>query len=117
MASAQRLCLHRAPPGAEGRRHVQDVVPEFTTDQSHAFGGRYVEPDPGERLHYTDTFDNPNLPRETQVTVILKRVSIGNDLSIVQASIPDAIPVEACYLGWQESLNNLVRLVAAEINQ
>ena len=72
---------------------------------------------PGERLRYTDTFDDPNLPGEMQVSVTLKPVSVGTELSIVQDGIPDAIPVEACYLGWQESLRNLARLVEPEINQ
>jgi len=89
----------------------------FTTGASHSFGGQYLELVPGERLRYTDTFDDPNLPGEIQVTVTLKPVSCGTDVSIVQDGIPDAIPVEACYLGWQESLRNLASLVEPEINQ
>ena len=89
----------------------------FTTSQSHSFGGEYVEIVPNERLRYTDKFDDPNLPGEIQVTVTLKKLSMGTDLSIVQEGLPDAIPVEACYLGWQESLRNLARLVEPEINQ
>jgi uncharacterized protein YndB with AHSA1/START domain len=89
----------------------------FTTGDSHSFGGEYLELVPGERLRYTDRFDDPNLPGEIQVTVILKNVSCGTDLDITQAGIPDAIPVEACYLGWQESLRNLAKLVEPEINQ
>jgi len=89
----------------------------FTTGDSHSFGGEYLELVPGERLRYTDRFDDPNLPGEIQVTVILKKVSCGTDLDITQAGIPDAIPVEACYLGWQESLRNLAKLVEPEINQ
>ena len=89
----------------------------FTTGKSHSFGGEYLELVPGERLRYTDKFDDPNLPGEMQVTVELKQVSVGTDLSIVQEGIPDAIPVEACYLGWQQSLRNLARLVEPEINQ
>ena len=89
----------------------------FTTGQSHAFGGEYVELVPGERLRYTDKFDDPNLPGEIQVTVTLKKVSVGTELDIVQAGLPDAISPEACYLGWQESLRNLARLVEPEINQ
>jgi uncharacterized protein YndB with AHSA1/START domain len=89
----------------------------FTTGDSHAFGGEYVELVVGERLRYTDKFDDPNLPGEMQVTVVLKKVSVGTDVDIVQAGIPDAIPAEACYLGWQESLRNLARLVEPEINQ
>src|SRR5215207_1932551 len=89
----------------------------FTTGLSHAFGGAYREPLPGERLRYTDRFDDPGLPGEMQVTVTIKPVSVGTELSIVQEGIPDAIPAEACYLGWQESLRNLARLVEPEINQ
>ena len=89
----------------------------FTTGDSHSFGGEYLELVPGERLRYTDRFDDPNLPGEIQVTVILKKVSCGTDLDITQAGIPDAIPVEACYLGWQESLRNLARLVEPDIKQ
>ena len=89
----------------------------FTTGQSHSFGGEYLELVPDERVRYSDKFDDPNLPGEMQVTVDLKAVSCGADLMIVQEGIPDAIPVEACYLGWQESLRNLARLVEPEINQ
>ena len=89
----------------------------FTTGDSHAFGGEYVELIPGERLRYTDRFDDPNLPGEIQVTVTLKPVSVGTELDIVQTGLPDVIPPEACYLGWQESLRNLARLVEPEIRQ
>ena len=89
----------------------------FTTDKSHMFGGEYVELVPGERLRYTDKFDDPGLPGEMQVTVTLKKVSVGTDVEIVQAGVPDVIPPEACYLGWQDSLRNLARLVEPEINQ
>jgi uncharacterized protein YndB with AHSA1/START domain len=89
----------------------------FTTGASHSFGGNYLELVPGERLRYTDKFDDPNLPGEMHVTVTLKPVSVGTELNIVQEGIPDAIPAEACYLGWQESLRNLARLVEPEINQ
>lgn len=89
----------------------------FTTGDSHAFGGEYVELVPGERVVYTDKFDDPNLPGEMRVTVVLKKVSVGTDVAIVQAGIPDLIPPEACYLGWQESLKNLARLIEPEINQ
>jgi len=89
----------------------------FTTGESHAFGGKYLELVPGERLRYTDTFDDPNLPGEMQVTVTLKKVSVGTDIAIVQEGIPDLIPPEACYLGWQESLRNLAKLVEPEITQ
>jgi uncharacterized protein YndB with AHSA1/START domain len=89
----------------------------FTMGQSHTFGGEYVELVPGERLRYTDTFDDPGLPGEMQVAVTLKKVSVGTEVEIVQAGVPDAIPPEACYLGWQESLRNLARVVEPEINQ
>ena len=89
----------------------------FTTGNSHSFGGEYLELIPAERLRYTDRFDDPNLPGEIQVTVILKKVSVGTEVDITQAGIPDVIPVEACYLGWQESLRNLARLVEPEISQ
>ena len=89
----------------------------FTTGNNHAFGGEYIELVPHERLRYTDKFDDPNLPGQIQVTVTLKKVSLGTELNIVQEGLPDAIPLEACYLGWQESLRNLARLVEPEINQ
>jgi len=89
----------------------------FTTGASHFFGGKYQELAPGERLRYTDKFEDANLPGEMQVTVALKPVSVGTEVSIVQEGIPDVIPAEACYLGWQESLRNLARLVEPEINQ
>ena len=89
----------------------------FTTGESHAFGGDYRELVAGERLVYTDKFDDPDLPGEMQVTVTLKKVSVGTELEVVQEGIPDLIPPEACYLGWQESLRNLARLVEPEINQ
>jgi len=89
----------------------------FTTGAGHSFGGKYLELVPGERLRYTDKFEDANLPGEMQVTVALKSVSVGTEVTIVQDGIPDAIPVEACYLGWQESLRNLAKLVEPEINQ
>lgn len=89
----------------------------FTTGDSHSFGGKYLELVSGERLRYTDKFDDPNLPGEMAVLVTLKQVSVGTEINIVQEGIPDAIPVEACYLGWQQSLRNLARLVEPEINQ
>ena len=89
----------------------------FTTDGGHSFGGEYLELIPGERVIYTDRFDDPNLPGEIRVTVTLKKVLVGTEVDIVQAGLPDAIPPEACYLGWQESLRNLARLVEPEINQ
>ena len=89
----------------------------FTTGDSHSFGGEYLDLVPGERVRYTDTFDDANLPGEMQVTVTLKKVSVGTEINIEQAGIPDLIPVEACYLGWQESLDKLTKLVTPEINQ
>jgi uncharacterized protein YndB with AHSA1/START domain len=87
----------------------------FTTGKSHSFGGTYLELIPNERLRYTDKFDNPALPGEIQVTVTLKKVFCGTELNIVQEGVPDVIPAEACYLGWQESLILLAKLVEAEI--
>lgn len=87
----------------------------FTTGQSHAFGGEYLELVPYERIRYTDQFDDPNLPGVMEVTVALKKVSLGTDVSILQEGVPDIIPVEACYLGWQESLTLLAKLVEPEI--
>jgi uncharacterized protein YndB with AHSA1/START domain len=87
----------------------------FTTGNSHSFGGKYLELVPNERIRHTDVFDDPNLPGEMQVTVTIKPVSVGIELQIVQEGIPDVIPVEACYLGWQESLTLLAQLVEPEI--
>lgn len=89
----------------------------FTTGHSHAFGGEYLELVPAEKLRYTDNFEDPNLPGRIEVTVILKTVSVGTEVNIEQAGIPDAIPPEACYLGWQQSLQNLAKLVEPEIPQ
>ena len=87
----------------------------FSTGSSDSFGGEYLELVPNERLRYTDTFDDPNLPGEMTVTVILKQVMCGTDISITQSGIPEAIPTEMCYLGWQESLAQLAHLVEPEI--
>lgn len=89
----------------------------FTTQQSHSFGGEYVELVPDELLRYTDKFDDPGLPGVMQVTISLKPVSCGTELNIVQEGIPDVIPVEMCYLGWQESLTLLSLLVEPDIRQ
>ena len=89
----------------------------FTTGKSHSFGGEYKELVPGERLRYTDRFDDPNLPGEIVVTVTLKAVSCGTELTVVQEGIPDVIPAEMCYLGWQDSLRNLASLVEPNIEQ
>ena len=88
----------------------------FTSGNSHSFGGDYVEMIPNERLVYTDKFDDPNLPGEMRVTVGLKAVICGTEMTVVQEGIPDMIPVEMCYLGWQESLEKLGKLVTPEIN-
>ncbi len=112
------------PHGFTGRVHHSDAkvggtfrmsFRNFSTGHSHAFGGSYLELVPHERLRYTDTFDDPNLPGEIEVTVVLKKVSVGTDISIVQAGVPAVIPEEACYLGWQESLNQLAHLVEPDI--
>jgi len=87
----------------------------FTTEKSISFGGEFRELVENERLCYTDIFDDPNLPGEIQVTVILKKVSLGTEMTIVQEGLPTVIPLEACYLGWQQSLNNLANLVEPEI--
>src|SRR3954462_15708592 len=103
------------PNGFTGRVHAIDArvggrfkmsFTNFTTGKSHSFGGEYLELVPGERIRYTDVFDDPNLPGEIQVTVTLEQVSVGTEVNIVQEGIPDVIPVEACYLGWQDSLRN-----------
>ena len=87
----------------------------FTTGKSHSFGGTYLELVPHQRIRYTDRFDDPNLPGEMQVTVTLRKVSCGTELNILQEGLPEVIPLEACYLGWQESLTLLACLVEAEI--
>lgn len=87
----------------------------FTTGSSHSFGGTYVELVSHERIRYTNRFDNPNLPGEMQTTVTLKQIFCGTDVNIIQEGIPAVIPAEACYLGWQESLILLAKLVEAEI--
>jgi len=87
----------------------------FATGKSHSFGGTYLELKPHEHIRYTDKFDDPNLPGEIQTTITLKKVSCGTEVNIVQEGIPPAIPAEACYLGWQESLTLLAKLVEAEL--
>jgi uncharacterized protein YndB with AHSA1/START domain len=87
----------------------------FTSGKAHSFGGKYLELVPGERLRYTDKFDDPNLPGEMLTTITLRQVQCGTELNVVQEGLPDAIPVEYCYLGWQESLEYLTRLVEPEI--
>jgi uncharacterized protein YndB with AHSA1/START domain len=87
----------------------------FSTGSSHSFGGRYVEIKPNEFLKYTDQFDDPNLPGEMVTSVWLQRVSVGTEIKVLQEGIPEAIPVEMCYLGWQDSLEKLTKLVEPEI--
>lgn len=87
----------------------------FSSGNSHSFGGKYLELIPNERIHYTDSFDDPNLPGQMRTTISLRPVSCGTELTIVQEGLPEAIPVEMCYLGWQESLEQLARLVEPEI--
>ncbi|MDP3692213.1 SRPBCC family protein [Bradyrhizobium sp.] len=89
----------------------------FTTKAGHSFGGEYREIVPNERIHYTDRFDDPNLPGVMEVTVILTQVSVGTEINIEQSNLPEVIPVEACYLGWQQSLNQLASLVEPEITE
>jgi uncharacterized protein YndB with AHSA1/START domain len=105
--------VHHMDPQVGGTFRMRFV--NFSTGNAHAFGGEYLELVPDTRLRYTDRFDDPNLPGEITVTVQLKAVSCGTDLDIEQSGIPDVIPVEQCYLGWQQSLNNLARLVTPEI--
>jgi uncharacterized protein YndB with AHSA1/START domain len=105
--------VHHLEPSVGGQFRMS--FRNFTTNGGHSFGGEFLELVPGERIRYTDRFDDPNLPGEMEVTVILKPVSVGTDLEITQAGIPDLIPAEACYLGWQESLRNLARLVEPNI--
>lgn len=107
--------VHQLEPRVGGSHKMS--FRNFTTGQGHSFGGQYLELSPNERLRYTDKFDDPSLPGEIRVTVTLKKVSVGTELEIVQEGLPDVIPVEACYLGWQESLRNLAKLVEPEITQ
>ena len=112
------------PHGFTGKVHELDArvggryrmsFTNFTSGVSHSFGGEYLELVPGERIRHTDKFDDPNLAGEMITTITLKKVSVGTDLNVVQEGIPAAIPAEACYLGWQESLTLLAQLVEAEI--
>jgi uncharacterized protein YndB with AHSA1/START domain len=112
------------PNGFTGKVHQMDAkvgggysmsFTNFSTGHSQSFRGRYLELAPNERLRYTDKFDDPKLPGEMHTTVTLKKVSCGTELNIVQEGVPEAIPPEACYLGWQESLLHLARLVEPEI--
>ena len=110
------LCTVHELDGRVGGRHRMSFR-NFTTGNGHSFGGTYIELVPGERLVYTDSFDDPNMPGEMRVTVTLKAVSVGTEINIEQGGVPDVVPPEACYLGWQESLYKLARLVEPEINE
>ena len=114
------------PHGFTGKVHEMDATvggkykmsfTNFSNGQSHSFGGEYLELVPNALIRHTDKFEDPNLPGTMQVTVSLKAVSCGTDLSIVQEGVPDVIPLEMCYLGWQESLAQLTKLVEPEIRQ
>ncbi|HLY73871.1 MAG TPA: SRPBCC family protein [Planctomycetota bacterium] len=105
--------VHEMQPKVGGRHRMSFT--NFTTGRSHSFGGIYLELVPYERICYTDVFDDPNLPGEMRVTVSLRKVPVGTELIITQEGVPDPIPPEACYLGWQESLILLAKLVEAEI--
>lgn len=110
------VCTVDQMDAREGGRYRMSFR-NFTTGKSHSFGGTYLKLVPGELLVYNDMFDDPNLPGEIKVTVTLKSVSVGTEMNVVQENIPDIIPVEACYLGWQDSLRKLARLVEPEINE
>lgn len=107
-------CTVHTLEAKEGGEHRMSFR-NFTTGNSHSFGGTYLKLVPGELLIYTDTFDDPNLPNEMKVTVKLKAVSVGTEMTVAQDNLPDVIPVEACYLGWQESLRKLAKLVEPDI--
>jgi uncharacterized protein YndB with AHSA1/START domain len=121
---AEAMVKWLPPNGFTGKVHHLDAkvggtykmsFTNFTSGHSHSFGGKYLELVPNERIRHTGKFDDPNLPGEMQTTISLKKVSFGTVLDVVQEGIPAAIPVEACYLGWQESLTLLAQLVEAEI--
>ena len=121
---ADALVKWMAPNGFTAKVHQIDAkvgggyrmsFTNFTSGKSHSFGGKYVELTPNERIRYTDKFEDSNLPGEMTMTLTLKKVSCGTELHIVQEGVPEVIPAEACYLGWQESLVLLGKLVEAEI--
>src|SRR5512147_1019388 len=121
---ADALAKWLPPNGFTGKVHRMDAIvggsyhmsfTNFTTMHSHSFGGEYLELVPGERIRYTAKFDDPHLPGMMQTTISLRQVSCGTELDAVQEGIPEMIPPEACYLGWQESLTLLAKLVEAEI--
>ena len=121
---ASALCKWLAPNGFTCTvHHIEPKVggtykmsfTNFSTSKSHSFGGKYVELTSNELIRYTDRFDDPNLPGEMQTTITLKQVSVGTELNIVQEGVPAVIPAEACYLGWQESLRLLAKVVEPDI--
>ena len=121
---ADAMCKWLPPNGFTGKMHHLDPsvggtfkmsFTNFSNGQSHSFGGEYLELTPYERIRYTDRFDDPNLPGVIEVSVILKPVSVGTEINIEQTNLPTVIPVEACYLGWQQSLAQLALLVEPNI--
>ncbi len=121
---ADAMCKWLPPHGFTGHVHSMDArvgggyrmsFTNFSSGNSHSFGATFVELVPNERIRHTDTFDDPNLPGEMQTTIVLRKVSVGTEIEIVQEGIPAVIPIEACYLGWQESLTLLAQLVQPEI--
>ena len=121
---ADAMCKWLPPHGFTGHVHSMDArvgggyrmsFTNFSSGNSHSFGGTFVELVPNERIRHTDKFDDPNLPGEMQTTIVLRKVSVGTEIEIVQEGIPAVIPTEACYLGWQESLTLLAQLVQPEI--
>ena len=121
---AHALAKWLPPHGFTGHVHEMDAregggyrmtFTNFSSGNSHSFGGTFVELVPNERIRHTDTFDDPNLPGEMQTTITLRKVMVGTEIEIVQEGIPAVIPTEACYLGWQESLTLLAQLVQPEI--
>jgi len=121
---ADALARWLPPNGFTGKVHQMDAkvggtfkmsFTNFSSGTKHSFGGKYLELVPNERLRYTDVFDDPNLPGTMTNTIVLKKVSVGTEINVTQEGVPDAIPAEACYLGWQESLTQLAMLVEPEI--
>jgi uncharacterized protein YndB with AHSA1/START domain len=121
---ADAMCKWLPPHGFTGKVHSMDArvgggyrmtFTNFSSGNSHSFGGTFVELVPNERIRHTDRFDDPNLPGEMQTTITLRKVMVGTEIEIVQEGIPAVIPTEACYLGWQESLTLLAQLVQPEI--
>ena len=121
---ADAMCKWLPPNGFTGRVHQIDAkvggsfkmsFTNFGTGQSHTFGGKYLELVPGERIVHSDEFDDPNMPGTMKTTIVLKKVVVGTEVNITQEGIPEVIPLEGCYLGWQESLALLTQLTEANI--